>query len=78
MTEPGKHRAAHRAERGGRSRSLLWLAVAAALVLILSTAFSISRLDSDDDASGGSEASGTSGAAGADAGGLVAVAGDDT
>ena len=73
MTEPGRHRAAHRADRGGRSRTLLWLAVAAALVLILSTAFSISRLDSDDDASGGSEASGTSGAAGAEGGEPVVV-----
>ncbi|WHF21630.1 hypothetical protein QJS66_15665 [Kocuria rhizophila] len=49
MTQPGKHRAAHRAERGGRSRSLLARPRRRAGA-DPDTAFSISRLDSDDDA----------------------------
>ncbi|RLZ03355.1 hypothetical protein CWC38_06115 [Kocuria tytonicola] len=66
MTEPGKHRATHRAERGGRSRVPLWIALAAAaLVLALSTVFTLSRLSPDDDAADSSGASGASGAASA-------------
>ena len=66
MTEPGKHRAAHRADRGGRGRVPLWvLLAAAALVLVLTTVFALSRLVPHDDAADGSEASGASGAASA-------------
>ncbi|MBK4119837.1 von Willebrand factor type A domain-containing protein [Kocuria rhizophila] len=67
MTEPEKQRghAAHRAERRGPSRALLWIALAV-LAIIGSTVFALSRLAPDDDAApGGSEASGPSGAASA-------------